>query len=69
MASTQKQNNAFQHVPQESILVVKREHLFPHETWNGMRTGNFNRYLNIINSHKEFLPRHEMEQNPAYKQI
>ena len=65
ITSTQVNNSA----ESESILVVKRIHLFPQEAWYGLRLGNFSDYLSIITSKKEFLPRDQMEENPDYKQI
>ncbi len=69
MPTQHTQALTYSHIPQESILVVKREHLFPQGAWNGIRVDNFTRYLNIITTKKEFLPRQDMEQNPLYKQI
>lgn len=54
---------------QESVLVVKREHLFAKEAWHGILTENLQRYFNIIASKKEFLPRHLAEHDVRYKQI
>ncbi len=53
----------------ELILVVKRSHIFPHESWNGLRKVNFDDYLTVIQKHQEFHPRSLMEQEPVYKQI
>jgi len=53
----------------EHILVVKRTHLFPDDAWQGLKKIDFESYLKIINSHKEFLPRSLMEQDPTFKQI
>jgi predicted NUDIX family phosphoesterase len=69
MPSTQITASAPSHLPQESILVVKREYLFPHDSWNGMQTENIQRYCNIVSAKKEFLPRHLAEEDPRYKQI
>ena len=54
---------------EEQILVVKRSHLFPQESWNGLQAVNFDEYLTIIQKHREFHPRGLMEQDPTYKQI
>ena len=53
----------------ELILAVKREHLLPQGGWFGLATANLSTYLEIINTHKEFLWRSALEQDPAYKQI
>lgn len=53
----------------EQILVVKRSHLFASEFWQGLKKINFESYIEIINTNKEFLPRSIMETDPAYKQI
>lgn len=53
----------------EKVLVVKREKLFPIGAWQGLQAVNGQQYLAIINEHKQFLPRQDMEINPAYKQI
>lgn len=54
--------------PDESILVVKRTHLFGSEPCKGFKLGNLD-FLRIIQTHKEFLPRQLMENDPTYKQI
>lgn len=53
---------------QESILVVKREILFPETAFQGLQADTKN-FLELINAHKEFLPRPQMEEDPRYKQI
>ncbi len=53
----------------EQILVVKRSHLFPEESWNGLKQVNFDTYLSIIQEQCEFHPRGLMEDDPTYKQI
>ena len=69
MATVQSQQASYNPALQETILVVKREHLFQNGAWNGLRVEDFSDYLTIITTQKEFLPRYEMEENPAYKQI
>ncbi len=54
---------------EEQILVVKRTHLFPTDSWNGLKAVNFDDYLTLIQTHNEFHPRSIMEQDPSYKQI
>jgi predicted NUDIX family phosphoesterase len=55
----------------ETILVVKRTHLFASEdaAWQGMRKVDFTQYIDLIQEKKEFLPRSLMETDPRYKQI
>ncbi len=53
----------------ESILVVKREHLFHDGDWHGLKPVDFDHYLALITKHQEFQPRGIMETNPRYKQI
>ena len=67
----QKQTNV-QPIPQklqEQILVVQRERLLPVQAWHGLQQVDFEQYLAIIQQHKEFLPRWQMETDPHYKQI
>ncbi len=54
----------------ELILVVKRSELFAQEpAWSGLKQASFDPFLATITRHKEFLPRWQMEGDPAYKQI
>jgi predicted NUDIX family phosphoesterase len=53
----------------ESILVVKREHLFLQGEWRGIKQVDFKQYFTLIQQHQEFMPRGLAEDNPAYKQI
>ncbi len=53
----------------EEILVVKRTHLLPHESFNGFKPVDIAQYLEIIQTHKEFHPRAQMETDQTYKQI
>lgn len=54
----------------ENILVVPREKIFKDQPFNGfLECSDFDAYQNIVQEHKQFLPRSEMEQNPLYKQI
>jgi len=57
------------HKYNEQILVVKRSHLFPEESWNGLKQVNFDTYLALIEKQCEFHPRGLMEDDPSYKQI
>lgn len=54
---------------QEMILVVKREQLFVEGAWQGLKEVCFDKYINIIEQHKEFISRGIAEQDTAYKQI
>lgn len=54
----------------ENILVVPREKIFKDQPFNGfLECSDFDAYQNIVQEHKQFLPRSEMEQDPLYKQI
>lgn len=64
--NTQNQNL---NLHDELILVVKRNKLFTNEVWQGLKQVDANKYLNIIDKEKEFLPRSIMEEDPTYKQI
>lgn len=57
------------HIPDEHILVVRREALFPNGVWQGISRIDCDEYLGIIQDNKEFLPRALMEEDPRYKQI
>src|SRR5579872_4112225 len=56
-------------VQDEQILVVKREKLFPHGAWNGIKAVDFAPYAELIQTNQEFQPRSQMETDPRYKQI
>ncbi len=53
----------------ESILVLKREHLFPDGDWSGIKHVDFDRYLKLVQQHQEFIPRGLAEEDITYKQI
>lgn len=53
----------------ENILVVQRQHIFPEGAFNGLKRVDFELYLELINTHKQFLPRSSMEMDVSYKQI
>ena len=54
----------------EHILVVKRDALFQDSpAWHGLQRVNIDDYLSLIQAHKEFHPRPDMEMDPVYKQI
>ncbi|MCX5924826.1 MAG: hypothetical protein NT124_00805 [Candidatus Dependentiae bacterium] len=53
----------------ENILVVQRQYIFPEGEFNGLRRVDFEQYLELINTHKQFLPRSSMEMDVSYKQI
>jgi len=58
------------HIAPEHILVVKRDTLFQHEqAWHGLKNVDIDAYLSLIQTHKEFLPRPDMELDFSYKQI
>lgn len=67
---TMQKEVAMPHNPlDEHILVVRREHLFPEEAWQGLHIHNMQRYLNIVAARREFMPRQLAEHDPRYKQI
>ena len=53
----------------ELILVVKRTHFNGIDQWNGLAQVDYAHYSTLIQAHKEFLPRSQMEIDPTYKQI
>ncbi len=70
MATIRSQTQSTTQTHDELILVVKRSELFKKiPAWSGLKAVNFDEYLTIINTKKEFLPRSVMEQDPIYKQI
>ena len=69
MSTTTTEKQTHRAALDEQILVVKRNHLFPHGAWQGFKQVDFNEYLQIIQTNKEFLPRSIMEHDPQYKQI
>lgn len=64
-------NSASQNLTKnEAILVVKREKILEEDAFFGfLPINNFDKYLEIITQHKEFLWRSDMEFNRDYKQI
>lgn len=66
---TQKTTSPLLHNHDELVLVVKREKMFPHGSWQGLKAINGEEYLSIIAQEKEFLPREHMETDPAFKQV
>lgn len=55
----------------ESILVVKRDHLFSldYPAWQGIERKRTDLYVELIASHQEYQPRSIMELDQNYKQI
>ena len=53
----------------ESILVIKKQLLFPNGIWKGIKQVNFDQYATLIKTHREFMPRGLAEENFEYKQI
>jgi predicted NUDIX family phosphoesterase len=54
----------------EKILVVKTQKLFPNGAFTGfIPVKNFDDYLNLVITHKEFLVRADVETDASYKQI
>jgi predicted NUDIX family phosphoesterase len=56
-------------IPDELVLVVRRETLFAEEAWHGIKMVDYQLYEQLIKTHQEFLPRVRMETDPRYKQI
>lgn len=57
------------HIPDELVLVVRREFLFPEDAWHGIKAVDYPLYEQLVRTHQEFLPRVRMETDPRYKQI
>lgn len=56
--------------PDEKILVVARQHLFPEESFQGfLPIVDFTAYQQLIMEHRQYFWRREMEINPSFKQI
>ncbi len=53
----------------ESILVIKKDLLFPDGAWNGIKQVDFTHYLDLIKKHQEFMSRGLAEENYDYKQV
>ena len=53
----------------EHVLCVKREDLFPDGAWYGFISDGLERYQNVIREQSFFMPRAEVEEDPAYQQI
>lgn len=53
----------------EKVMVVGRDDLFKDGIWNGIKTGNLQKYLRIIAAKHKFLPRGEVEKDPNWQQI
>ena len=67
--SLQKQKAPVPSWHHEEVLVVKRDTLFAHDEWQGLRTVDFTKYLHLIHQQREFIPRGLAEEDPAFKQI
>jgi predicted NUDIX family phosphoesterase len=53
----------------EEVLCVKREDIFPDGAWHGFITEGLDRYREVVREHHLFMPRAEVEDDPAYQQI
>jgi predicted NUDIX family phosphoesterase len=53
----------------EEVLVVPRADIFPDGAWHGFIDVAPSRYLEIIEEHREFRPRGEVEEDPDFQQI
>lgn len=58
-----------QEIADENILVVHRHELFPHGSWQGLKSTIDSCWTPIVMEKKIFLPRSMAETNAAYKQI
>lgn len=67
--NTQKTVNLSVDKYTESILVIPTHTLFPRGAWNGLKEVDCQRYLELIEDHKEFIPRGVAETDFSYKQI
>lgn len=53
----------------EHVLCVRRDELFPDGAWHGFIAGDLDRYQSVIRSRSFFMPRAEVEDDPAYQQV
>lgn len=53
----------------EQVLCVRREDLFPRGVWRGFATGDLERAQRLFREGSFFMPRAEVEEDPAYQQI
>jgi len=56
-------------VATEQVLCVKREDIFPDGAWHGFVADRLDRHQAVIREHHFFMPRAEVENDPAYQQI
>src|SRR4030042_6379802 len=54
---------------EEKVMVVRREDIFRWGIWNGVRTENLKKYINLISTKHKFLPRAQVETDPSWQQI
>ncbi|MBO0687396.1 MAG: NUDIX domain-containing protein [Candidatus Dormibacteraeota bacterium] len=53
----------------ERVLCVAREEAFPDGAWHGFIAGDLDRIQRVIRERSFFMPRAEVEEDPAYQQI
>lgn len=53
----------------EHVLCVRRDELFPEGAWYGFISEGLERYQKVIREQSFFMPRVEVEEDPAYQQI
>jgi predicted NUDIX family phosphoesterase len=53
----------------EHVLCVRRDELFPDGAWYGFISEGLERYEKVIREQSFFMPRAEVEEDPAYQQI
>ncbi|HVD01368.1 MAG TPA: NUDIX hydrolase [Candidatus Dormibacteraeota bacterium] len=53
----------------EHVLCVRRDDVFPDGAWHGFVDQGLERYQRVIREQSFFMPRAEVEEDPAYQQI
>ncbi len=53
----------------EHVLCVSREDIFPNGAWHGFIDTGLERAVQVIRERSFFMPRAEVEEDPAYQQI
>ena len=53
----------------EHVLCVRRDEVFPDGAWHGFVSEGLERYQRVIREGSFFMPRSEVEDDPAYQQV
>ncbi len=53
----------------EHVLCVRRDEVFPDGAWHGFVSEGLERYQQVIREGSFFMPRSEVEDDPAYQQV